>query len=517
VTVSPCIDVLTLRDYRAFPGPTPVEVPFGGGNLLVYGPNGAGKSSIFHALADFFSSRRRPALDDRRNVLSEVDPLECRVGVRFLGDAYEVAWHFESSGREQHPARAITEGGDRRVVEASRRRGCLDYRALLDTNFKHGNEGVNLFEIAHERLLVDFSPNISGGKTIGDLWDEMMAVALPRPHRQGERELQRVAAACTRFNQGFRVAREAMEKQLAALLPMLPTLRGITVESFVQGIVAWDRDSRSFIGRELMLRVRYYDKPLATPQNFLNEARLSALGLAIYLAAGLAAVPAGESGVLKLLVLDDVLIGLDHANRLPVLDLIEKFFPDWQVLLLTHDLVWFQQARAWARQQQHAWKALEMHVDERAIAGVPSPTLSLCDIDQVSDGLKRAKAALGSDLSKAGNEARKVVERLLRRFCEDRHLRVAYKRDANKVKVEELLGAAEVWAKEEKAEATLLAKPERLAKAERFVKALSEAKIWRSLALNPLSHDDPPDLDAIEVGRAVAAVDELSKAIAELR
>ena len=40
------IKTLTLTDFRAFPGPAPQRIEFGGKNLLVYGENGAGKSSI---------------------------------------------------------------------------------------------------------------------------------------------------------------------------------------------------------------------------------------------------------------------------------------------------------------------------------------------------------------------------------------------------------------------------------------------------------------------------------------
>ena len=75
--------------------------------------------------------------------------------------------------------------------------------------------------------------------------------------------------------------------------------------------------------------------------NFLNEARLSAIGLVVYLAGLLISVPT-TSTYPKLLVLDDVLVGLDMANRLPVLDILEHYFADWQIILLTYDRVWYE-------------------------------------------------------------------------------------------------------------------------------------------------------------------------------
>ena len=55
------------------------------------------------------------------------------------------------------------------------------------------------------------------------------------------------------------------------------------------------------------------------PQTFLNEARLSALALAIYLAGRQVCADTLQADTPRLMVLDDVLIGLDQSNRLPVL------------------------------------------------------------------------------------------------------------------------------------------------------------------------------------------------------
>lgn len=80
---------------------------------------------------------------------------------------------------------------------------------------------------------------------------------------------------------------------------------------------------------QLLLRSKFRDQLLEHPGAFFNEARLPAIALAFYLAALKVEVP--ESAALtnlgpRLLVLDDVLIGLDMAHRLPVLELVEKEF-----------------------------------------------------------------------------------------------------------------------------------------------------------------------------------------------
>jgi hypothetical protein len=82
-------------------------------------------------------------------------------------------------------------------------------------------------------------------------------------------------------------------------------------------------------------------------ETLLNEARLSALALALYLASVLLSNPAPGGAVpdpLKLLVLDDLLIGLDLSNRLPLLEILEKHFGAFQDILSTYDRVWFELA-----------------------------------------------------------------------------------------------------------------------------------------------------------------------------
>jgi hypothetical protein len=105
--------------------------------------------------------------------------------------------------------------------------------------------------------------------------------------------------------------------------------------------VQYDSPNRRLLNQELILSVQAGGMQIPNFHNFLNEARLSAIGLVVYLAGLLISVPT-TSAQPKLLVLDDVLVGLDMANRLPVLDILESHFADWQIILLTYDRVWYE-------------------------------------------------------------------------------------------------------------------------------------------------------------------------------
>ena len=84
------------------------------------------------------------------------------------------------------------------------------------------------------------------------------------------------------------------------------------------------------VNKKLNIKVKLFDKELNSHHDFLNEAKLSAIAVSIYFASLLVS----PSSDLNILALDDVLIGLDMSNRLPVIDILEKYFGDYQIFFL---------------------------------------------------------------------------------------------------------------------------------------------------------------------------------------
>ena len=73
----------------------------------------------------------------------------------------------------------------------------------------------------------------------------------------------------------------------------------------------------------------------------LNEARLSAISICLYLASN-KLIPKNE---LKLLLLDDIFIGIDSSNRLPFLRLLADYYDSNKLILLTYDKNWNNMSR----------------------------------------------------------------------------------------------------------------------------------------------------------------------------
>jgi hypothetical protein len=63
---------------------------------------------------------------------------------------------------------------------------CIDYRALLRTNFLHQGDVVNLFELAVKHLLPRYPVTVKGRSTIvGDLWRRVLTTK-PRTQSQAQ-------------------------------------------------------------------------------------------------------------------------------------------------------------------------------------------------------------------------------------------------------------------------------------------------------------------------------------------
>ena len=499
---------LTLTDFRAFPGPAPVFFDFDSKNLLIYGENGAGKSSIFHALTGFFSIQRTHGLLSYKNVFSGEPESRCAVAVEFNDGSPSINWHMrtvpsigdEEKIYESHPA-ATPNTRDSRVTRTALRRACLDYRALLDTNYLHGEEEINLFEIAREKLMADYPVTVSGGvvRTIGELWRTVEQAKPLKEQRYSTKLQERVTQACVDFNNGFNQALSALHPHIGLLLAELIGEDVIVKPLKFGGVTystAFYKRDRKFEGRTLKLDVNFRTHNVVRPQHFLNEARLSALALSIYLAGRLACTPTATPDALKLLVLDDVLIGLDHSNRLPVLEVLHKHFADWQIVLMTHDRVWFEIGRFYFG-STNQWKCLEIFEGEDIERGIPSPIMR-----PTSD--KAAKASLGqarlflsdNHIPAAANYTRAAFELTLKSFCERFGVPVAFKSDPRHLDTECLLSAVEAWLKNHNAKVFILGFTERV-------------KLFRKVVLNPYSHAAPPNIARAEVKGAIAAVEAL--------
>ena len=222
------IKTLSLTDFRAFPGPAPATFELDGKNLLVYGENGSGKSSLFHALDGFFSPNQPANLVELRNSFSNAGIGNVRVEVGF-DDSTSAAWHIGAGAIFSYPAtaiigpipRALHPGHNKplnaSVTEAAKFSAMLDYRSLLNTNYKHADKTINLFDLAVNGFLANYV-DLATNKTIGQLW---AAVIASKPQRNTANAKINCFNACNAFNNAMTIALGLLLTQAKAILKIL--------------------------------------------------------------------------------------------------------------------------------------------------------------------------------------------------------------------------------------------------------------------------------------------------------
>lgn len=392
---------------------------------------------------------------------------------------------------------------DLRVTEAALRRACLDYRALLDTNYKQGNGPVNLFEIAVEHLLRDYPVTVAGGTstTVGELWAKVQG---SKPSAHTSAAITRINQACVEFNTAFRGAFPALIPLVNQLMQLLGwqdvELKGFNTPGLTYNNARL-KQNRAVEGQTLSPELSFRNHPLQTPQLFLNEARLSALGLAIYLAGRLACTPTASNSALKLLVLDDVLIGLDHSNRLPVLDVLQTKFADWQIVLLTHDRNWFDLARS--HLPEAAWKCVEVFEGDGA-AVAPIPIVRTTQNRPARALLDKANELVQTPyVEAAANYARQAFELGVRAACELKRIEMRYCIDPKAHQAQDFLDKLKGW----RATGSV--------KQADWDAALTRLETLKNVVMNPYSHPSAPNIPKQEVEQAIEAVDQFLKLVAK--
>ena len=230
---------------------------------------------------------------------------------------------------------------------------------------------------------------------------------------------------------------------------------------------------------------------------------MTAIGLSLYLAGVQLSIPAAPISVApKLLVLDDVLIGLDIAHRIPVLKLLQKEFRDWQIILMTYDRVWYELAKEYT-EGGGKWVYGRMY-EVPSTPNLPTlPAIEMEGSDPVRAFLARAETHINDsppDLMAAAVYIRAAFERRIKIVCRDRGIKVAYKPNPKDVKADHLWNAI----KDRQATRSQEGRTDFLRP-----NLLNDVETIRSTVLNKLSHSGTPDLVTADVQFALETMRKL--------
>ncbi len=538
---------ITLEGFRGIAAP--FTLPVGGRNLLLHGENGSAKTSIARALELLLDPTPDRDLLGQKNLFGTTDPsLKAEFSHRRLKEVQV----RPSDGKRFEKFEDVEETVDwnpnidkplpQWLLESARRSAFLNHRRLLLLSDHTRILSQSFFRTSVTHLFPHLLVGTTG-KTIGELWEEAgYGIAAYRAAKSGKGQeaatgvsdpvahYKPIEDALTLLNQGlgeYLLPRGDKTSQLVEEANRLLSYFNdskLKIELHFTGL-RFDRQKERIEGAELLPEVSFCaqslnrsyldpetgsDESKADHHYILNESRLTALGLALFLAALKIAdttpyIPGKRDPdePLRLLVLDDVLVGLDYDHRIPVLELLVKEFPQYQILLFTHDRTWFDIASLeLADGADSGWKTERIFaLRGRGPGGSDVPILDEAPVKW----LERAKWFIEErkEFPAAANYTRTAVEYLLKSIAHRKRAEMPFTMEPHKLNTEDFLTAIANVTKKPGGSHHVI--PYHLQ---------GQLRALRKTVLNPLSHAHPNTITetevrkAIELGEKLAAIEQ---------
>lgn len=414
------IHTIEITNYKAFLGSYKIAV--GGKNVFIYGENGSGKSSLYYALKDFFQSSIEDIdLGQLENIFVPARKAgKTAIKVSFKpnhqGQKKKQDYLFNASTNDSRVA------NDTSIRDGNKLKSFLTYKHLLGIHHLKQTDEINLFDLLVNGVLKHFKYSLTNGKELGELWADIVTLIDKPTGKQYtiNKKKSEVNTALKVFNDAFGELFKAgsPENILTHTKPILEKFKhNLELSLHFPGLRP-NTDYTAIENAKVGITLAYCGKQVGKPHLFLNEARLSAIAISIYLGM----IKRHIQGIpCKVLFLDDIFIGLDIANRLPLLLILEQEFPDYQIFITTYDKPWFEHVKSFLEQNAN-WKTLEFYAKASA-DGVEIPLIE----DEQGFITKAEKHFAQCDYKASAVYARSAFEKMIRKYCEKKKLKVAFK------------------------------------------------------------------------------------------
>lgn len=424
------ITKIEIDGFKAFPNNFSIDLS-DGKNLLIYGENGSGKSSLYYALhvlmqsvfkddkgakyfkpgdinGDEFISNNEQLININR--FDEAKANTYNPNIRITFDDGKV-WRLDNGGLQSENG-----GNESEIRMLNKDSAFINHSYISRFHAARNSEEINLWNVFYKDILPFHLP-AGTSEFLADLYDNI------------KRE----------YNGGIDIKNKAFQDQITKfndLLDKYINRINIRINSIYNDNFKNEGD------KDLNIKLIYYSKDhpdnvlkeqyylfcekntnganmlyppkigieikeagllIYKPQSYFNEAKLTAIALAVRFAAmSTTAITPGS-----FLALDDMLISLDMSNRAKVVDLLLKISDKYKIYLFTHDKMFFEYFKHKTQSDKEKWVYKEIYMDDNK-----SPYLRNSNdyLGQAEHFIKQHEYEI------AGNFLRKAAESICKRF-----------------------------------------------------------------------------------------------------
>ena len=474
-------------------------------NCLIYGENGTGKSSIYEALySNFYYYKNSDIVNGIFDIVSRFQhrdyPENMEVNISFDNQINLNRENYEITNLEILENQTIYFANERLLREITEK----DFYNVL------------------QNILQKHFPSLNDLDRIYANWIRK----LNRPHNK--QTLPEISLERIELDKQFKI-------QFLEYIP-LDMINNILINHFDEKFEIEFKFEEPDLGTKKKV-LEYPKISIAVKnindrgdfQNHFNESKLKLIGIAIYFA--LAKKYETKESELKLLVLDDFLTSLDMANRKLIVQYILDDFGEYQKIILTHNIQFYNLIIRLLKLRKKDDKKEELtdwDIKRLFLSNISDNPIS--EIKSEKSFLEQAKDRLmAGDLPSSGNLLRKEFERIVHEF--EILLELGKVEDMSNIlnvlkepklyypaphkTIISFITTLEKFINLERSDGTPLSSDDKLSKIEKEIEKLKASKIdlsreetledgvqhslllslqktnfYNGIILNPLSHDD---------------------------
>ncbi len=426
------INTIALSNFKFFGKEENINID--GKHLLLYGENGSGKSSIFWGLYTLLEASFKQSVETDKYFQPFGTNEESLVNIYAtkrtcpitLKEHCDSCIKIRSNNGIEYVLSLLdsTICGNTNAQESRKATDFINYQSIFKFQDFKNSEKPDLYEVFSYSVLqyITFPSFPIKGKTLtnaGAMWEEYKKGPGTTTNYKGNTiqvyknslEYANFKRFEQHFNKHFTTLIEFINSHASDYFKKLGYNINFELKYTPPSHIKKDKhyEWKPFCIDLIITSYNNQVVQIKKPQSFLNEAKMSAIAVAIRLAIIDQRIGSAVPDALKVLVLDDLMISLDMCNREKIIDLLlGEYTKKFQIIFLTHDRNLYNFIKE--RIDEKLWVTKEMYIGEDETSRKESPII----IDGESEEIEKAKRYYAArDYVASGVFIRKAIEKLI--------------------------------------------------------------------------------------------------------